>query len=101
MIKIIFISIYIFSVTLCADTNKTTSHDKNDTNSTKNNIKKQMELEKKYAKEQKFYMGDDYDLKSKEVDKSSLKDIKVPEPEYDFDITYIFEDESDVNKSSK
>jgi len=37
-------------------------------------------------------MGDEYDLKSKEVDKSSLKDIPVIEPEYDFDITDLYSD---------
>jgi len=36
-------------------------------------IRKQMEREKKYAKEQTFYQGKDYDLKSFEVNSDSLK----------------------------
>ena len=81
---------------------KKTSHikhyDKNDTNRSKaqriaEKIKKQMELEKKYAKEQKFYQGDAYDLKSHEVDPDTLSDIKVIEPDYDFDITDVYRDD--------
>jgi hypothetical protein len=36
-------------------------------------VRKQMEREKKYAKEQTFYQAKDYDLKSFEVNKDSLK----------------------------
>ena len=50
------------------------------------NIQKEIELEKKYKKEQRFYMGDEYDLKSKEIDKESVKSIPLIEPEYDFEL---------------
>jgi len=56
-------------------------------------IKEQMEREKKYAKEQKFYQGDEYDLKAHEVDPNSLPDVPVIEPDYDFDITDVYRDD--------
>jgi hypothetical protein len=56
-------------------------------------IKEQMEREKKYAKEQKFYQGDAYDLKAHEVDPNSLPDVKEIEPDYDFDITDVYRDD--------
>ena len=56
-------------------------------------IKEQMEREKKYAKEQKFYQGDEYDLKAHEVDPNSLPDVPAIEPDYDFDITDVYRDD--------
>jgi len=56
-------------------------------------VKEQMEREKKYAKEQKFYQGDDYNLSEHEVDPKTLKDIPVIEPDYDFDITDVYRDD--------
>ncbi len=96
--KNIILSLLILSISLTADQNKTVEQNstKAETNSTSNidkNLKKQMELEKKYEKEQKFYQGDEYDLKSKEIDKSSLDSIDIIEPEYDFDITDLYRDD--------
>ncbi|EDZ63370.1 hypothetical protein SMGD1_1467 [Sulfurimonas gotlandica GD1] len=51
-------------------------------------IKKQMEREKKYAKEQTFYQGSEYDLKSFEVNPDALKSM----PEMDID----YSDDGDV-----
>jgi len=67
--------------------------DSNDTNrSQKKNkinaeIEKQMEKEKKYAKERTFYQGKDYDLKSYEIDPDSLPDVPSLEPDDDFDMS--------------
>ncbi len=67
--------------------------DSNDTNSSKDKskinaeIEKQMEKEKKYAKEKAFYQGKDYDLKSYEIDPDSLPDVPSLEPDYDFDMS--------------
>lgn len=67
--------------------------DSNDTNRSKEKskinaeIKKQMEKEKKYAKEKAFYQGKDYDLKSYEIDPDSLPDVPSLEPDYDFDMS--------------
>lgn len=54
-------------------------------------IRKQMEDEKKFAKEQKFYQGDDYDLKGAEINEESLKKLPVIKPEYDFDMTHVYD----------
>ena len=59
----------------------------------KKQLKEQMEREKKYAREQKFYQGDKYDLKSHEVNPNSLPDVPVIEPDYDFDITDVYRDD--------
>jgi len=67
--------------------------DSNDTNRSQNKIKinkeieKQIEKEKKYAKEKTFYQGKDYDLKSYEIDPDSLPDVPSLEPDYDFDMS--------------
>jgi hypothetical protein len=58
----------------------------NENNKTKEAIKKAMELEKKYAKEQRFYQGSEYNLESKEFDPDTLKKIPAIEPDYDFDM---------------
>ena len=58
-----------------------------------NAVKKAMELEKKYAKEQRFYQGAEYDLKSKEFDPDTLKKVPTIEPDYDFDMdTGVYDD---------
>ncbi len=56
------------------------------------NIKKAIENEKKYKKEQKFYQGDDYNLSEHIVDPKSVDKVPVIEPEYDFDITDLYSD---------
>ena len=54
-------------------------------------IKKEMENEKKYARERTFYSEDNYDFKGAEVNKESLKSIPVLEPEYDFDMDSVYD----------
>ena len=56
-------------------------------------IEEQMKREEKYAKEQVFYQGDDYNLKEHEVDVNSLPDVPVLEPDYDFDMTDVYRDD--------
>ena len=61
----------------------------------KNNIadkelQKQIEKEKKYAKEQKFYQKKDYDLKSMEVNIDSLNSIPDTQEEDDFDMDDVY-----------
>ena len=53
-------------------------------------LQKAIDSEKKFAKEQKFYQGSEYDLKSQEVDMSSLDNIKVVEPSDDFDMDDVY-----------
>lgn len=54
-------------------------------------LEKQMEREKKYAKEQRFYQGSEFDLSSFEIDKSSLDDIPLLEPDYDFNMDDVYD----------
>ena len=67
--------------------------DSNDTNRSKDKtklnaaIEKQMEKEKKYAKEKAFYQGKDYDLKSYELDPDRLPDVPSLEPDDEFDMS--------------
>ena len=67
--------------------------DSNDTNQSKEKskinteIEKQMEKEKKYAKEKAFYQGKDYDLKSHQLDPNNLPDVPSLEPDDDFDMS--------------
>ena len=56
-------------------------------------IKEQMEREKKYAKEQKFYEGKEYNLSEHKVDAKELDDIPTIKPDYDFDITDVYRDD--------
>ena len=56
-------------------------------------VKEQMKKEKKYAKEMIFYQGDDYDLKSHEVDPNALADVPLIEPEYDFSMDDVYRDD--------
>jgi len=104
MKKITLLVLFIgFSSTIL---NAENNSSKNETNSTKieNNknkqedltkkqIQEQMEREKKYAKEQKFYQGDEYNLSSAEINKKSLLSIPTIEPDYDFDMDDAYSDE--------
>lgn len=69
--------------------NKTTSKSKR----VEQEVKEQMEREKKYAEEQSFAQGDDYDLKAVEVNQDSLDSVPLMEPDYDFDITDVYRDD--------
>jgi hypothetical protein len=60
---------------------------------TKKQVQEQMAREKKYAQEQSFAQGDDYDLKAVEVNQKSLDSIPLIEPDYDFDITDVYRDD--------
>ena len=56
-------------------------------------IKIQMEREKKYAKEQKFYTSDEYNFSAVKVDPKTVESVPVIEPDYDFDITDVYRDD--------
>ena len=50
------------------------------------NLEKAMEKEKKYKKEEKFYMGKDYDLDSEKIGKDELKNVHtIPVDDLDMD----------------
>ena len=54
-------------------------------------LKKQMEKEKKYAREQTFYSTENYDFKGAQVNPKSLKNISVPEVQDDFDMDDVYD----------
>jgi hypothetical protein len=54
-------------------------------------LKNVMEQEKKFAKEQKFYMGDDYNLKGAEINSESLKYLQEFENLDDFDMDDVYD----------
>ncbi|RUM66117.1 MAG: hypothetical protein DSZ05_04815 [Sulfurospirillum sp.] len=89
--KALLFLLTIATLLTAADTNKT-DHIKLD-NKTKAALEKAIEKEKKYAKEQRFYTGKEYDLKSEEVDPETVKKVPLIEPEYDFDMdTGVYDD---------
>ncbi len=94
LIYTIVLTILISSLSY-ADSNRTQIKRQNDQvkNKIDKHIKEQMEREKKYAKEQKFYNSDEYNFSAVEVDPKSLDKIPVIEPEYDFDITDVYRDD--------
>jgi hypothetical protein len=106
--KKLFSLLFISAILIYAETNSTKKvqsvNDKNTTKEQKSKklskeeilkkqLKKQIEREKKYANEQKFYQGKDYNLKDKEIDEASLEHLPTIEPDYDFDITDVYADE--------
>jgi len=101
MTKILILAGLLSISSLYADNNTTskpkdkniTQKDKNESALTKKQVEEQMRLEEKYAKEQKFYQGDNYDLKSKEINEKSLDKLPAIEPDYDFDITDVYRDD--------
>ncbi len=73
--------IFILMLALMFNTSLLASSDKKETIADKE-VQKQIEREKKYAKEQTFYQGKKYDLKSFEVNSDSLD--SMPEMEVDY-----------------
>ncbi|NOZ89929.1 MAG: hypothetical protein GXO60_01445 [Epsilonproteobacteria bacterium] len=103
LLLLLFIS---FSSTIL---NAENNNSKNETNSTKikttetngtkeedlikKQIQEQMKREEKYAKEQKFYQGDEYDLSAAEINEKSLSSLPSIEPDYDFNMDDAYSDE--------
>jgi len=85
---LLFVWLALISIPLYStEHNETAEHNRSkENNVTKEAVKKAMELEEKYAKEQRFYQGDEYDLKSKEFNPETLKKLPSIEPDYDFNM---------------
>ena len=66
-----------------------------DQNLTQKNLKEQLEREKRYAKEQRFYQGDEYNLSEHRVDPKLVEKVPLIEPDYDFDITDVYRDDDE------
>jgi len=89
-----YLFIALLTILLSAETNSTKVKDNNDSNATINkNLQKMIEKEKKIKKEQKFYQGDDYNLTETAVEKETVDKVPLIEPEYDFDITDVYNDQ--------
>jgi hypothetical protein len=56
-------------------------------------IQEQLEKEKKFAQEQKFYKADEYDFSEQEIDPKDVETIPTIEPENDFDMTDVYRDD--------
>jgi len=83
-----------FSLLLNAgETNASSKTD--DQNLTQKNLQEQLEREKRYAKEQKFYQGKDYNLSEHKVDPKVVEKVPLIEPDYDFDITDVYRDDDE------
>ncbi len=82
--KNIFIVILIANSLLLA-----VNSDKERETRSQNNIQKAIEKEKKYSKEQTFYLEKNYDLKAAEVNPDSLSSIPDIEPD-DFDMDDVY-----------
>jgi hypothetical protein len=75
------------------DQSKIKEQNKTATQKNKSALDKAIEKEKKYAQEQRFYFGKEYNLKEEEVDPETVKKVPVIEPEYDFDMdTGVYDD---------
>jgi len=81
--KSLLLFITIFTISLMASNNK---------DNTQKNIDKQIKKEQKYAKEQTFYSGKNYDLESAQIDEKSLDSIPE-QPDYndDFNMDSVYD----------
>jgi len=87
---IIFTSVTMFAQDV--DTNKTkVPKETNSTSKIEKQLQKQIEREKKFAKEKTFYQGPDYDLSYAEIDPKSLDNIKAIEPDLEFDMDDVYD----------
>jgi len=87
--KYILILVIIFnSLLMASDSAKS---DKERKARVEKQLKKEIENEKKYAKEQTFYSEKNYDFKGAEVNKDSLDSVPELEPQYDFDMDSVYD----------
>ena len=80
---VVLLLCFFFSLTFAEDLQQKTRTEKN--------IEKALEDEKKFAREQKFYKYDNYDFKGAQVDEKSLDSVPILEPQYDFDMTHVYD----------
>jgi len=100
----IFTTLLLLSTTLIEAENNATQHVESNVTTVENNqttlndatqqqVEEQMRREEKYAKEQVFYQGDDYDLKSREINEKSLENLNLIEPDFDFEMDDVYRDD--------
>jgi 1-aminocyclopropane-1-carboxylate deaminase/D-cysteine desulfhydrase-like pyridoxal-dependent ACC family enzyme len=54
-------------------------------------LQEQIKKEEKFAKEQRFYQGEHYDLSYAEVDPDVIDSVPLIEPDYDFDMDDVYD----------
>lgn len=85
--KYLYIVIFILSPILFAS-----DLDNKNLSATEKNIKKQLEKEKKFAQEQRFYSGTEHSLKGYEVNEESVNNLPdVPDHNADFDMNNVYD----------
>ena len=77
---------------LCAGALYASEGNESNQSSVEEQIRKQIEREQQYAKEQKFYQGDEYDLDAHKVAPAQIQKVPKIEPDYDFDMTDVYSD---------
>ena len=92
--KLLFLLFPLF-FTLLLNAGDNTGSSPDEQNLTKKNLQEQLEREKRYAKEQKFYQGEEYNLSEHKVDPKLVEKVPVIEPDYDFDITDVYRDDDE------
>ena len=79
--------------TTTLENNQTVETNRTKEEITKQQVEEQMRREEKYAKEQMFYQGDEYDLKSREINEESVEKLNLIEPDFDFDMDDVYRDD--------
>jgi hypothetical protein len=92
MNKLFAVSIFVFFAFASLEAKSTPTQNSAEALKAKH-VKEQMEREKKFAKEQKFYQGDEYDFSAEKVDPKDVDSVPEIEPENDFDMTDVYRDD--------
>ncbi len=79
------------NLTIVSDKNITSELNSSKVNKIEEQLKKQIEREKKFAKEQTFYQGDDYDLDYAKVNQETIDSVPLLEPDYDFNMDDVYD----------
>ena len=93
MLLLLFLS----TLALMGNENNTTqTKDQNKTTQAQRLAKEleaQMKREEKYAKEQRFYQGEEYNLSAVEINPELVESVPLIEPDYDFEIDDVYRDD--------
>ena len=81
------------NLTISKSTTQTMESNSTKKDELKKQVEEQIKREEKYAKEQVFYQGDNYDLKSREINEKSLEKLELIEPDFDFDMDDVYRDD--------
>jgi len=89
--------LFLSTLALMGNENNTTqTKDQNKTTQAQRLAKEleaQMKREEKYAKEQRFYQGEEYNLSAVEINPELVESVPLIEPDYDFEIDDVYRDD--------